>query len=54
MQAYRANALVSYPACPQCSNAGQLQGTIESQDLLKHPVSVAKSLLHSTLAYMKR
>ncbi|WP_395551264.1 hypothetical protein [Acinetobacter sp. BSP-28] len=42
MQKYSLDAIsISYPKCPHCQQPGQLQGTIEMQDLLKHPIAMA-------------
>ena len=54
MQSYSTEAFLTYPACPQCQKSGQLQGTIESHDILKHPFTVAKSLVQSTLKQLQK
>lgn len=49
MQRYFSDAIHSYPNCPNCNQPGQLQGTIEASDVLKHPVAVGKCYLEQTL-----
>ena len=49
MQRYFSDMVLSYPNCPNCHQPGQLQGTIEKQDLWKHPVAIGKCYLENTL-----
>lgn len=49
LQKYAGDMLHSYPNCPNCKQPGQLQGTIETQDFLKHPVAVGKCYFENTL-----
>ncbi|WP_228145780.1 hypothetical protein [Acinetobacter sp. ANC 5054] len=49
MQKYFSDMVHSYPNCPNCNQAGQLQGTMEAQDILKYPVAVGKCYLENTL-----
>lgn len=49
IQRYFSDMLHSYPNCPTCQKPGQLQGTIEKQDLWKHPVAIGKCYLENTL-----
>ena len=46
--------LTSYPTCPDCQQPGQLQGTIEMQDLFKHPVVLANYYWKDTLQRFQR
>lgn len=45
LQPYQAKARLFYPHCPQCQQPGQLQGTVETQDFIKHPIPLIKSYL---------
>ncbi|QQN40657.1 hypothetical protein JFY49_07095 [Acinetobacter sp. CS-2] len=55
MQKYSADAiLTSYPKCPHCQQPGQLQGTIEMQDLFKHPIIMANYYWKDTLQRFQR
>lgn len=46
--------LTSYPTCPHCQQPGQLQGTIEMQDVFKHPIAMAHYYLQDTLQRFQR
>ncbi|WP_227509761.1 hypothetical protein [Acinetobacter pragensis] len=54
MHKYNSDAFLNYPTCPDCQHAGQLQGTIEVQDLIKHPIAVAKSYLQGPMLRLSR
>ncbi|WP_254592198.1 hypothetical protein [Acinetobacter bouvetii] len=55
MHKYTADAiLATYPKCPHCHQPGQLQGTIEVQDVIKHPVAMANYYLQDTLQRFQR
>ncbi|MEG2359810.1 hypothetical protein [Acinetobacter sp.] len=54
MHKYNSDAFLNYPACPHCQHLGQLQGTIETYDLFKYPVEVARSYLQGTLQRFSR
>lgn len=49
MQKYSAEALVNYPHCPDCDTAGMLLGSVETEDILKHPVTFIKSFFNLPL-----
>lgn len=38
-----------YPHCPSCKQAGSLLGSIEAEDLLRHPVEFVTSYIKQTL-----
>ncbi|ENV83003.1 hypothetical protein F941_01769 [Acinetobacter bouvetii DSM 14964 = CIP 107468] len=54
MHKYNSDAFLNYPACPNCQNAGQLQGTIETHDLFKYPLAIAKSYLQDSMLRFNR
>lgn len=54
MHKYNSDAFLNYPTCPDCQHAGQLQGTIEVQDLIKHPIAVAKIYLQGPMLRLSR
>jgi hypothetical protein len=54
MHKYNSNTILNYPTCPDCQHAGQLQGTIETPDLFKYPVAVAKSYIQASILHFTR
>lgn len=54
MHKYNSDTFLTYPTCPQCQHRGQLQGTIETPDLFKYPVAIAKSYWQGTVQRLSR